>query len=181
MLGNIVACSRFFAGKELEIISGNAPANLASLEIVQEIIDAKTMALPSFTYSSGPFPGSDNKGRIIGLKAEAPATRASLAALYCALMVSAQLDAVESKNQIIVDGPFSQNAVFLSILAQLRRSQKVYASELKDGTAAGAACLALMNDAQLPDIKIDLSAVNSATLQDLQTYHRAWEKAAKQG
>jgi sugar (pentulose or hexulose) kinase len=65
--------------------------------------------------------------------------KSSLAALYCALMVSESLDAIGSKHDIIVDGPFSKNAVFIQILARLRSGQRVLASDLRDGTTAGAA------------------------------------------
>lgn len=181
VLGNPVSCSRFFGGKELEILSAGAPADVADLAVVQKLIISGTMALPSFTDSGGPLPNTGNKGRITGPAPTTAVERASLAALYCALMVSAQLDAVWSTNHIIVDGPFSKHGIFLAILAQLRPAQKISASDLRDGTAAGAACLALMEDAQLPHIEIDLSTIPAASLQNLQTYRSAWEMAAKQG
>ena len=181
VLGNPVSCSRFFGGKELEILSAGAAADLADLGFVQKLIDQGTMALPSFTDSGGPLPHTGNKGRIIGPAPASEAERASLAALYCAQMVSAQLDAVWSENQIIVDGPFSKHAIFLAVLAQLRPGQNISASDLRDGTAAGAACLALMENAQLPHIEIELGSVAAAGLKNLVTYHRAWEIAAKQG
>ena len=123
-----------------------------------ELVARGTYAVPSFTLTSGPVPGSGGKGRI---KGAAPATareRASLAALYCAQMVSEQLDAIASKDDIIVDGPFSQNTVLLAVLAQLRPGQKVMASDLRDGTTAGAAALALIDGGRLPDDRPDAAA-----------------------
>ena len=181
VLGNTVACSRFFGGKELEVLSEGASADLADLKLVQKLLETATMALPSFTDSGGPFPGSGNKGRITGLPPANMAERASLAALYCALMVSAQLDAVSSENQVIVDGPFSKHYVFLAILAQLRPSQKIHTSDLNDGTAAGAACLALFQNGKPPVIEIELNAVAPAHLQHLQTYCKKWQASIKQG
>lgn len=179
VLGHAVACSRFFGGKELEILSDGAPAELADLALVQKLVSARTMALPSFTDSGGPLPGTGNKGRIIGPAPVTPAERASLAALYCAFMVSAQLDAVSSRNQIIVDGPFSKHRVFLSLLAQLRGDQKIYASDLRDGTAAGAACLALMQDAKLPKIEISMSKISASSILDLKRYSIEWQMEAE--
>jgi sugar (pentulose or hexulose) kinase len=176
VLGRAVACSRFFGGKELEILLEGASAEMANLRDVQKLVTAGTMALPSFTDSGGPFPGTGNKGRIVGPIITTDSERASLAALYCAQMVSAQLDAVQCKNQIIVDGPFAKNAVFLELLAQLRTGQNVYASDLRDGTAVGAACLALMTDAKLPNIKIKLSLITFAEIHGLENYMLNWRR-----
>jgi sugar (pentulose or hexulose) kinase len=174
ILGNAVACSRFFGGKELEILSQGAGSELASLAIVQRLAKQGTMALPSFSDSGGPIPSTGNKGRITGPQPQGAEERASLAALYCAQMVSAQLDAVASSNQVIVDGPFAKHPVFLAVLAQLRPTQKILASDLRDGTAAGAACLALMEEDALPHLKLDLSAIKPAKLKGLDSYHRQW-------
>jgi sugar (pentulose or hexulose) kinase len=159
IFGNAVSCSRFFGGKELEILSHGADAGLADLTIVAKLVEQGTQALPSFTDSGGPIPNTGNKGQIIGPSPQCPEENASLAALYCAQMVSAQLDAVQSQNQIIVDGPFAKHPIFLGLLAQLRNGQSVYASDMRDGTAAGAACLALMQNGQLPTIELALTKI----------------------
>ena len=178
VLGRTVACSRFFGGKEFEIIAKGADGSNASLAAVAELISNGTMALPSFTDSGGPAPNTGDKGRIIG---NLPATnehRASLASLYCALMMSESLDALHSGHSIIVDGPFSQNEVFLKLLASMRPSQTVFASHLRDGTATGAACLAFMPDGLLPKIDIEMRKVAAEKIADLATYQSAWRKAA---
>jgi sugar (pentulose or hexulose) kinase len=172
VFGNAVACSRFFGGKELEILSQGADAQLANLTTVAMLIKQGTKALPSFTDSGGPIPGTGNKGKVVGPQPTNSVERASLAALYCAQMVSAQLDAVQSINQIIVDGPFAKHPTFLSLLAQLRKNQTVYASDMRDGTAAGAACLALMQDGSLPKIELTLSKVSPASVRDLPTINQ---------
>ena len=123
------------------------------------------------------MPGSGNRGRIVGV-VETAAERVSLASLYCALMVAEQLDAVSSRHDVIVDGPFALNRVFLAVLAQLRVGQRVYASELRDGTTAGAACLALMRDGKLPSIALKLSAVAPAAISGLAAYQLSWKEKA---
>jgi sugar (pentulose or hexulose) kinase len=174
VFGSAVSCSRFFGGKELEILSKGADAGLADLTIVAKLVEQGTQALPSFTDSGGPIPNTGNKGQIIGPSPQGPEENASLAALYCAQMVSAQLDAVASNNQIIVDGPFSKHKIFLAVLAQLRPQQRVLASDLRDGTAAGAACLALMQNGEMPHLNLDLSPIIPAQIVGLETYHRKW-------
>jgi sugar (pentulose or hexulose) kinase len=176
IFGRLVACCRFFGGKEFEIVSAGAGGSQATLTAAQSLVERGVMALPTFTDSGGPMPGTGKKGRIIG-EVTSAVGRASLASLYCALMVSESLDAVRSSSDIIVDGPFSQNPVFLSILASLRPSQKVKASSLQEGTAAGAACLALMPDGQLPQIDIDMSDSGPAAFS-LSNYQRIWRKEA---
>jgi sugar (pentulose or hexulose) kinase len=123
-------------------------------------------------------PGSGGKGHVLGQAPETPRERASLAALYCALMVSEQLDAIASKDDIIVDGPFSQNMLLLAVLAGLRPAQRVKASDLRDGTTAGAAALALIDGDRLPAIGLTLSEVRPAEIAGLGDYQREWRRMA---
>ena len=174
VFGKTVACSRFFAGKELEILSVGAKAEEASLIVVQDLVTRGSFAFASFTDSGGPLAGTGGKGRMVGLALQSGAERASMAALYCALMVSCQLDAVQSKNQIIVDGPFSTNVLFMQVLAQLRGDQKLFASDEHNGTATGAACLALVENGQAPKRAIALKEIPAATVEGLGSYAQRW-------
>jgi sugar (pentulose or hexulose) kinase len=174
-----VACCRFFGGKEFEIVSKGSSGSEATLKNVQKLIENKVMALPSFTDSGGPMPGTGGQGKIVGT-VETPEDHASLASLYCAMMVSESLDAIHSAATIIVDGPFSQNQVFLAMLSALRPAQKVRASNLRDGTTAGAAILALMPDGLLPHIDISMGDIPQATLPGLAAYHDLWKRKSAQ-
>lgn len=178
VLGRTVCCSRFFGGMEFAAVSQGAAAEAAALETVESLVKRGTMAIPSFTFSSGPVPNSGNKGRIEGPVPANDAERASLAALYCALMVSEQLDAITSKDDIIIDGPFSQNPVLLQLLAQLRPAQAVKASDLRDGTTAGAAAIALIDGGRLPAIGLTLEPVAAASVAGLSAYQTSWRARA---
>lgn len=178
VLGRKVCCSRFFGGKEFEAVAGGAPAESATLDCVAALVARGTVARPSFTLTSGPVPESGGKGEVLGPPPQSDQERASLAALYCAQMVSEQLDAIASKDDIIVDGPFSQNPVLLAVLAQLRPKQKVFASALRDGTTAGAAALALIDDGKLPNIGLKLTPIAPAGIAGLDTYHATWRTKA---
>ena len=178
VLGRIVCCSRFFGGKEFEAVADGAAAEEASLAELAGLVARGTRAIPSFTMTSGPVPDSLGRGVIEGPPPQTNAARASLAALYCAQMVSEQLDAVASRGDIIVDGPFSQNAVLLAVLAQLRPGQRVRASALRDGTTAGAAAIALIEDGRLPSIALRLTDVSPAAIGGLEAYHQAWRQRA---
>jgi sugar (pentulose or hexulose) kinase len=174
VFGRTVFCSRFFGGKEYEILTAGVGTATPSLATTEHLVRQGTMALPSFTDSGGPAPGTGGKGKIIGPPPASPEEQASLAALYCAQMSSRSLDGLSSRNAIIIDGPFAQNDVYLSVLASLRAGQDVYASTLIDGTAAGAACLALMPDGNLPKIATDLRKIAPAAF-DLAQYHAMWK------
>lgn len=181
VLGRAVCCSRFFGGKEFAAVADGAPAEAASLDTVAALVARGTRAIPSFTPSGGPVPHSGGKGRIEGPAPVDDAGRASLAALYCAQMVSEQLDAIASKDDIIVDGPFAQNPVLLAVLAQLRPGQRVLGSDLRDGTTAGAAALALIDDGVLPAIALKLGAAQPAAIAGLTAYHARWRDVAYAG
>lgn len=175
VLGRVVASCRFFGGKEFEIIAKGAPAEAAQLETVKRLMARGTIPLASFTDSGGPMPGTGGKGRIIGPQVESAAERSSIGALYCALMCDQSLDAIGSRARIIIDGPFAENPVFLAILAALRPGQPVLASDLRDGTTAGAAVLALMEGSgKLPQIGLNLRPVTPAKIEGLERYRADW-------
>lgn len=177
VFGKTIASCRFFGGKEFEVVSEGASA-APSLALAREMVAAGVMALPSFSDTGGPMPGTGAKGRITGPFTETPEARTTIASLYCALMVAESLDAIASAHDVIVDGPFSQNEVFLSLLAALRPGQRVLASEERDGTAAGAACLALMPDGALPHIDISMRTPRPADIPGLAAYQKRWREKA---
>ncbi len=178
VFGKTIACCRFFGGKEFEVLSEGADGSLASVVTAEKLISQSTFALPSFTDSGGPMPNTGGKGRITGPMPQTPAERASLASLYCALMVSESLDALHSQHDVIVDGPFSQNDCFLSLLQALRPAQVIWGSEARDGTAAGAACLALMPDGTPPHIDVAMRKPKSVAIANLETYQNHWRAKA---
>ena len=94
-------------------------------------------------------------------------------------MVSESLTSIGSAHDIIVDGPFSENLVFLNVLAQLRPSQNVFASDLRDGTTAGAACLALMQGGIPPSIPLSPARIQAENLAGLDGYFSEWRKRAR--
>jgi sugar (pentulose or hexulose) kinase len=183
VFGRPVASCRFYGGRELEVLSQGAPVESADIAAVSRLVRRGTMALPSFTDSGGPVPNSGGRGRLEGPSPETPGERASLAALYCALMVNESLQAIDSRNDVIIDGPFAHNRVFVGLLALLRLSyvsadRRVLVCEIKEGTTAGAACLALMPDGRLPRLPLTLQEVAPFALPELAAYAAAWRKRA---
>ena len=177
-----VACSRFMGGLEIAAIEAGAPAGSGTPEALSSLIRQGTFALPSFSDSGGPMPGTGGRGRIAGPPPQSAAERAALGALYSALMVDQSLAAVDSRSDIIIDGPFGQNALFAAALAALRAPQRLLRSDLRDGTAAGAALLGrISGEADMPRLRIDLTPVEPLGDTDLFAYRRAWLALAMSG
>lgn len=180
VFGRPVASARFFGGVEFATLAEGAPAAAAGLPALARLIGRGTMALPSFTDSGGPLPGTGGRGRIAGPPPEGAEERASLAALYCALMTAELLDALGSAGRIVIDGPFAANPVYAACLAALRVPQPVATSRLTDGTAAGAAVLALMGPGgALPRCPLDLAPVAPAAVPGLAAHAAAWRALAR--
>jgi sugar (pentulose or hexulose) kinase len=142
VFGDPIASCRFMGGREFDLVADGAPADLASIEVVRDLLERGVTAWPSFTTSGGPVPGALGLGRIDGALRDAR-ERASLASLYCAQMSALALRKIGNANRVIVDGPFASNAVYLEVLAACLPGQAVLAADEKNGTAAGAASLAL--------------------------------------
>jgi sugar (pentulose or hexulose) kinase len=170
-----VACSRFMGGLEIAAIEAGAPAGSGTAEALSTLIRRGTFALPSFSDSGGPMPGTGGQGTIVGPPPRTAAECSALGALYCALMVDQSLAAVDSRGDIIIDGPFGQNAPFAEALAALRAPQRLLRSDLRDGTAAGAALLArISGEADMPRLSIDLTPVEPLGETGLFEYRRDW-------
>ncbi len=172
--GAPVACARFMGGAEFAALAGTAPAGAARAEVVAALIERGTVALPSFTDSGGPVPGTGGKGRVTGPAPEGDAEHASLAALYCAQMTAVMLDAMGRTRRIVIDGPFSRNAPYLAALAALLPRRGIYRSKEEGGTATGAAMLAFGPAPKAPPPGPEIEPVAAADLPGLAVYHAEW-------
>jgi len=176
--GRTVATSRFMAGREYALIAGDAAGVPAGDGDVAAVLRAGTLALPSFTDSGGPCPGTGGRGRIEGPAPATAAERAALATLYCALMSSLALDAVGAGSNLIVDGGFAENPLYARLIGALRPGSRVRVSAERDGPAIGAACLAGPEDAVL---SLDLAEAPPIDLPGLAAYAERWRRVAGTG
>ena len=178
LLGRPVACARFMGGREYAEIAGDdglvAKPRVADVEA---LIEAGTMALPSFTDSGGPYPESGRRGRLTGV-AGTPEARAALASLYVALMTNVGLDLMQSGNPIVIDGSFADNPLFCALLAALRPGQPVAVSPEREGTALGAGLLWGWAERQAP-VAIELRPVEPLTMAGLEAYADRWRAEAE--
>ncbi|CAN7300540.1 FGGY-family carbohydrate kinase [Mesorhizobium sp. LjRoot246] len=135
--GGPVPTIRFMGGREFATVSGGWQGEIAG-PVVQRVIDARIMALPSFA-PGGPMSGQS--GRLVGRRPDAE-ERAAVALLYVALMVDLSLDLIHSNNTVIVDGGLNSGGLLAGLLAQLRPGQAFLQGATLEGSATGAAALA---------------------------------------
>ena len=178
LLGRPVACARFMGGREYAATGADAGAARAEMADVEALIAAGTMALPSFTASGGPFPGTGGRGQIVGPAPESPRARAALASLYLALMASVCLDLLRSRSQVIIDGAFADDGLFAGLIAALRPGQAVAVSSERQGPALGAALLWGWSERSAPTPLV-LTRVGAPRLAGLAGYERRWRSAAE--
>lgn len=166
--GRPVPSARFMAGREFErLTEGNkTPATLADVE---SLIAKGAMALPSFAAGTGPYAFLEGHWTVDSATLT-PGERAAGASLYCALVAATCLQLTSAAGPIIVEGPLSKNAIFLSALASIV-GRSVIARADATGTTEGAALLAdgpdgagagLPDEPPAPPLPFDISAYIAA-------------------
>ncbi|MFS2002433.1 FGGY-family carbohydrate kinase [Duganella sp. CT11-25] len=137
-LGQAVACMRFMGGREFGELAGS-DAEPCSIEDLQSLVEQRTMALPCFSSTGGPFSG--RAGAVTGPAPENARQRYALATLYCVLMSDYCLTALgisASGAAVVVEGSFTGNPWFAPLLAALRPEQKIGSTDDASGTTCGA-------------------------------------------
>lgn len=178
--GRAVATARFMGGREHALLTAeHGPHAAPTLADVLAVLDAGTMALPSFA-AGGPFPNAAGHGRIAGPAPRTGRAAAALASLYLALCTAVLLDLLESEGSIVVDGPCTSDPLFGPLLAALRPHQPVALARDGDPAALGAAMLWHgFGDGRAA--RLDLAHCRPAPLSGLERYAALWRAAAGAG
>jgi sugar (pentulose or hexulose) kinase len=136
--GKPVASARFMGGREYEVLTkGLPPSNYDQLD---EVLDKGIFLLPAIENGSGPFIGCEASWS--PAKPDASLIPA-VASLYLAMMTATSLALTGSRGELIVEGPFAKNPIFLNML-NVATGQPVFTSASSStGTSIGAALLAL--------------------------------------
>lgn len=145
-LGEPVPTARFMAGREIEEIMDGQIVSPGDDEVAG-VLARGIMALPSRHPTTGPF-----QGLRFAWTPEAPATpgmRMAAASLYAALMGAECLELIGAEGEIVVEGPFGANRIFLRMLATAT-GRRVLAAGSGAGTGLGAALLAAPGGARAP-------------------------------
>jgi len=163
-------------GREFSMVAG-ASAGPASRQTVGRLVETGTMALPSFGPDDGLFPGTLQRGRLIGPLANDAEARFSLAVLYSALLTATIVEDLPQAATIILDGNFVKDPLYGALVAQLLGDRRVLVSHNTTGTATGAALLATHETRQKP-APIALETPDRTGLPDLSTYRARWRAQA---
>ncbi len=176
--GEPVACSRAMGGREYAQIcqrTATSPDAGVTTDDLQQLIDSRTLALPDFSGGSGPFPARPHPGGAI-LGNPAPGLGAALATLYGALMLDYQMDLVQARGEVFIEGAFLKNPALCGLLAQLRGPQRIRLSSDATGTLQGCA---LLTRWQARDTPIALADCPASSLRGLDAYRKQWRDAAE--
>ncbi len=164
-------------GREFAAIAGAGPDRPADQRALERLLAAGTMALPSFAFDNGPFPGSAGRGRIVGPAAEGPAERRALALLYVALLTDACLDLMGRAATTVLDGSFVKDPLYPALAAALRPGRETLFSADAYGTAAGAALLAA-HETRIGPAPVSLETPNALQIPGLDAYRKRWRDLA---
>jgi sugar (pentulose or hexulose) kinase len=140
--GNPLSGILAMGGREFALIAGDGPDRPVEVAQVAALVEAGTMALPSFVEQDGVFPGSANRGRIAGPAPATPAGRRALALLYVALLTDACLERLGAKGTVVLDGSFTRDPLYAGLVQALRPQGRVRFNTDAYGAASGAALLA---------------------------------------
>ena len=184
--GENVPSTLTMTGREYDLIRKEVIArDAAVLDALPGLVRRGTLARPSFVGDEGLFPGSANRGRIVGPPPETAAEWQALAVLYAAFSANRCLDTLGSSKRIIIDGGFASNLPFARCLAALRTSQEISVSQSPHGTALGAALLWRRFSRMQPVTSVVLEAVGplGETVLDrrqLSTAYQSWVALSEQ-
>ena len=157
--GNTVPTMRFMGGREFEVLIQKLKINSISKPSITENLMKKYVIYPSFA-SAGPFKKSSQSLNLI--KKLRDSEKYGLVCVYISFVLHFCLNALNSSDDILLDGPITKNNTIIKILSNLRSKQKIYINLKEMGTGLGASSLFnirkknnLFLSEALPDNKIN--------------------------
>jgi len=171
--------ARFMGGREAEMAGSVDSFRLTDncdpdelLGRLPVLVDRGVFAVPGFVPGVGPFPDApghwhDKPDDDMDLRAATD--------LYLALVANTALDLIGSRDRLLVEGRFAEDAAFVRTLAALRPDQAVYTSNAEHDVAYGALRLVA------PDLRpsSELTRVNPLNF-DISAYATDWRQKARQ-
>lgn len=138
--GRPVPSARFMGGREFSQLCGEGPMAPHEAAIAR-VLEEPIFLLPSVTEGSGPFPDRkahwnrpahtiDKETSFVGIS------------FYLAMMTAECLELTDAEGDIVVEGPFTGNRLYLQMLAGATGRKVVAMVGSATGTSIGAALLA---------------------------------------
>jgi len=169
-LGRPVPSARFMGGREYSQIAGERPV-VPDAVAVRHVLDETIMLLPTLTPGTGPFP--DRVGGWRNGEPHEPGARQAALAFYLALMTATSLELAGAVGEIVVEGPFARNGLYLDMLGVATGRPVVASLASATGTSIGAALLAQGADGAVAEGS-QRPAITDPAWAD---YARAWANA----
>jgi sugar (pentulose or hexulose) kinase len=134
--GQPILSARFMGGREYDTALQGTQAPFEESDIL-DVLTREIMLLPAIVQDTGPFRGREAEW--IGPEPPMGSPNRSVAVgYYLALVTSRCLELVGHRGDVIVEGPFAQNAAFLTML-QHATASNVLSMDSATGTSEGAA------------------------------------------
>ncbi|MEO9339243.1 FGGY-family carbohydrate kinase [Mesorhizobium sp. SB112] len=166
-LGNPVPSARFMGGREYSTLTGDRQVEWTE-EDVKAVLQEQIMLLPSVQKGSGPFP--DREAEWLNAQDISLAERYIAISFYLALMTATCLDLVGADGPIIVEGPFSKNKIFVSMLSAASERSVISGNKTATGTSIGAA---LLTKFEKTTVENPASAANEIH-ENFYNYKKVW-------
>ena len=138
VFGNTIPTMRFMGGREFNELLKKLKISSIRKSSITENLMKKYLIYPSFA-SAGPFKKTTQSLNLI--KKLSDAEKYGLVCIYIAFVLHFCLNALNSNDNIILDGPISKNNTIIKILSNLRAKQKMYIHSKEIGTGLGASSL----------------------------------------
>jgi len=138
--GRAVASARFMGGRDFSQLCGEEPVSPHEAAIAR-VLEEPIVLLPSATEGSGPFPHRkahwnkpshtiDKETSFVGVS------------FYLAMMTAECLELTGAEGDVVVEGPFTANRLYLQMLSAATSRRVVAMTGSATGTSIGAALLA---------------------------------------
>jgi sugar (pentulose or hexulose) kinase len=177
-----VPTARFMGGREFAALCAGAPPQAATAADLARLIESSTVARPAFTNAGGPF--RDVAGSVSRHGMPLPTwrtalsepQRATLATLYCAQLTAWTIERLGALNDVVIEGPFAGNDLYLRVLATLLPDRRIATvDDSCEATARGAWMIAnwqVARDWRAPErtaLPVSLGLVEA-----VRAMHRRW-------
>lgn len=175
IFGRHVPSARFMGGREFTNLIGD-DVRKADLGTIRQVLENRWMLLPSVSRRSGPFPMQDAH-MTVAHASISPQAHFAIVSFYLAMMTAQCLTLTGASGEIIVEGPFVENDLFLQMLRCACDRPVLVQKSNSTGTSIGAALLVAEPATGLASV----AEIHGATPLDtkLAAYAKEWRNTVK--
>jgi len=175
--GDPVPSARFMGGREFDIILDGHEKGATEADVA-EVLGEKIMLFPAVDPRSGPFQGRQHCWSV-NEDTLSDGERYAALSFYLALTTAECLAITGGSGPVIVEGPFSQNRLYLDMLGAATGRPIEAASDSVTGTSVGAALLVARRKSAPHTVGAGPCAEERAAGPDLLNYASSWQKQVR--